>query len=100
MASPRDVQQVTPRSARWWVTSRRGRLAVFQWPNPALVVWFVAFVLARIDVLADDRAETMRHVAQGALIVWAADELFRGSSPVRRVLGAVVLAAQLLWLFT
>jgi hypothetical protein len=34
-------------------------------------------------------------VGNGALIVWSVDELVRGSSPVRRLLGAIVLAVQL-----
>jgi hypothetical protein len=28
----------------------------------------------------------------GALLVWALDELLRGVSPIRRIMGAVVLA--------
>jgi hypothetical protein len=32
-------------------------------------------------------------------LVWALDELLRGTSPFRRVLGAVVLGAQLAALF-
>ena len=89
----------TAASPNWWVSSPDGRLALFHWPNPALVVWFVAFVLARIDVLSNDRQDAMRDIAHGALIVWAADELFRGSSPARRLLGAVVLAFQLFVVF-
>ena len=38
-------------------------------------------------------------IGKGALVVWALDELVRGASPVRRILGAVVLAAELYWLF-
>ncbi len=87
-------------SARWWVAGRDGKPVVFQWPNPALFVWFAAFVLARIDVLSNEREDTMRDIGHGALIVWAADELFRGSSPVRRVVGAVVLAFQLFVVFS
>lgn len=34
-------------------------------------------------------------VRHGALLVWALDELVRGLSPFRRLLGAVVLASQL-----
>jgi len=34
-------------------------------------------------------------LAGGALLVWALDEVVRGASPFRRVLGAVILCAQL-----
>ena len=89
----------SPTNPRWWLSDRDGNLAFVFLPNPALIVWFVAFVVGRVDVLSDDRAETVRHIADGALIVWALDELVRGTSPVRRVLGAVVLAFQLVQLF-
>ena len=46
-----------------------------------------------------DRAATLAGVGQGALIVWALDELVRGASPFRRLLGAVVLAGQIVRLF-
>ena len=45
------------------------------------------------------RGQTLTGVGHGALVVWALDELVRGASPVRRLLGAVVLIAQLVSLF-
>ncbi|HWJ09403.1 MAG TPA: hypothetical protein VNS46_08510 [Nocardioides sp.] len=81
-------------SASWWFRAADGRLTLWQPPNPALCVWIVALVLGRFDLSAahETAAEGVQH---GALIVWALDEVVRGSSPFRRVLGAVVLAAQL-----
>ena len=74
-----------------------GRLVVVQVPNPALCVWIVATVLRRSAY--DARDAELRWIGAGALIAWSLDELIRGASPFRRVLGAVVLAGQLWSLF-
>jgi hypothetical protein len=65
-----------------------------QVPNPALCVWLAALVLGWFDLSAA-HATAVEGVRRGALLVWALDELVRGASPFRRLLGAVVLAAQL-----
>jgi hypothetical protein len=41
----------------------------------------------------------LTRVGQGALVAWSLDELVRGSSPARRLLGAVVLVFMLVRLF-
>jgi hypothetical protein len=76
------------------VRDRDGRLAVAQPPNPALGTWFVARLLEWAEVTSLDQA-TLRGIGTGAVLVWAVDELLRGASPFRRLLGAVVLAGQL-----
>lgn len=86
-------------SLRWWVCDREGRTAVAQWPNPALWVWLVAVVVGWTGVLGSDRTATLQVVGQGALVAWSVDELARGASPFRRLLGAVVLAFELIRLF-
>ena len=86
-------------SPGWWVSDREGRLAIVFFPNPALAVWMLCLVVGWTDVLDAGRSETVAAIGKGALIVWALDELVRGASPVRRILGAVVLAAQVYWLF-
>lgn len=88
--------QPGPSSLAWWVRDDQGRLTLGQWPNPAIGVWLVAKILAWTDLLAisDDR---LADVGRGALLVWSLDELLRGASPFRRLLGAVVLVAQV-WL--
>jgi hypothetical protein len=67
---------------------------VGQLPNPALCVWLTAVVLGWFDLSAR-HAVAIDGVRDGALVVWALDELVRGASPFRRLLGAVVLTAQL-----
>ena len=99
-----DTASAAPTASRltsvsWWFRSEDGRLTLWQFPNPALWVWLAALVLGRFDLsAAHERAvDGVRH---GALLVWALDELVRGASPFRRVLGAVVLVAQVASLVT
>jgi hypothetical protein len=81
-------------SASWWFRSSDGRTTLWQLPNPALCVWLATWVLGRSDLSAAHTA-AVDGVRHGALLVWALDEVVRGASPFRRLLGAVVLAAQL-----
>ena len=74
-----------------------GRLVVVEVPNPALVVWLAATVLRRSPY--DSHDAELRWIGSGALIAWSLDELVRGASPFRRLLGAVVLTWQLVTLF-
>lgn len=82
-------------SLAWWVGDQNGKVTLAQRPNPALAVWLVAVVVGWTEVFGAARSANFAGVARGALIVWALDELIRGSSPVRRLLGAVVLVVQL-----
>jgi hypothetical protein len=83
-------------SPQWWIRDRDGEVAIAQPPNPALVVWLVTVVVGWTHLLDDRRTAVVGHVGQGALLAWALDELLRGASPVRRLLGAVVLVG-VLW---
>jgi hypothetical protein len=74
-------------------------VALAQVPNPALAVWLVSVVVGWTSLLDGDRATTLMWLGRGALFVWAVDEVIRGSSPARRVLGAVVLTVQVVRLF-
>lgn len=87
-------------SARWWVEDRRGRLGLVSWPNPALTVWLISLVVGWTDVLTREDGATLAMVGKGALVVWGLDELVRGASPVRRILGALVLGVELAALFS
>ncbi len=66
------------------------RFPVVQWPNPPLWIALAAGIAARLTsgTVRRDAALTFRL----AMIVWAYDELARGSNWFRRVLGAGVLA--------
>ncbi len=95
---PDRTAPARPLSPRWWVTDRGGHVVVAQWPNAALWVWFLALVMRLTGVLGDAREDLLAGVGRGALIVWALDEVWRGASPVRRLLGAVVLVVQVVGL--
>lgn len=82
-----------PFSFRWW-TGDRGFGGIAQPPNPSIAVWAIASVLIVTGHAGSpDRAQLLSGIATGALLVWSLDEVFRGVSPIRRIMGAVVLAA-------
>jgi hypothetical protein len=94
----RDPSPQTPpgrrRFADWFLRDRRtGRITLVQWPNPALWVWLVTTVLVGLG-LFPARLDEMRWIAAGALIAWGADEISRGATPARRLLGLLVLGWQ------
>ena len=95
------MRRPTPRifSPSWWVRGRDGRIVLAQAPNPAILVWLFSVVIGWTDLLDHRREAILILVGQGALLVWALDEVFRGASPVRRVLGVVVLVVVLVQLF-
>ena len=83
------------RLLQWFVRDpRTGRTALVQVPNAALGVWALTAVFLWVGLFGD-RAAELRWIGAGALIAWAADEVIRGASPARRLLGAVVLGWQL-----
>lgn len=77
----------------WVLRDRRtGRIVVAQRPNTALIVWLFA---SAAQVLLEPHGGwglALRGVATLALGWWAVDEIGRGVNPLRRMLGAVVLA--------
>ena len=86
-------------SPQWWVRDREGNVAIAQPPNAAILVWLASLVIGWFGALDDHRAALLTRVGQGALIVWGLDELLRGASPFRRVLGLVVLGTMLVRVF-
>lgn len=83
--------QLGPRSLHWW-TGGRGWAGVAQPPNAAIAVWAVASILRWVGVGHPSGEKLLEGLGLGALLVWALDELLRGVSPIRRIMGAVVLA--------
>lgn len=75
----------------WWIRDRDGHVVVAQAPNAAILVWLVTVLVGWTGALDDDRQAVLTSAGRGALAVWALDELLRGASPVRRLMGAVVL---------
>ena len=91
--------RVRPLSPRWWICDEHGDVNIAQWPNPALSVWLAATALGWTGLLGSQHDAALHAVGSGALVAWALDELLRGASPVRRLIGAVVLTVQLVRLF-
>lgn len=60
------------------------------------MVWLITVVIGWTGIVQDaSRSSTLAGVGNGALVVWALDELVRGDSPLRRLLGAIVFGMQL-----
>lgn len=95
--APHQEESRTARilSPTWWLRDQDGGLTFAQWPNPAIGVWLGAVVIGWTGVLSASREGTVEAVGRGALLVWGIDELLRGASPFRRLLGAGVLVYQL-----
>ena len=87
---PHRVRPPFP-SLGWWVRDRQGAVALVQVPNPPLCLWLVCDGLSRVGGLASSSAEAVSQLGAGALVAWALDEVLRGASPARRLLGALVL---------
>ena len=85
----------------WLVRSRTtGKLAIAQVPNIPLWV-FLAATAVRLALHPTGSSGTaVSVVGTAALVWWAADEIFRGESPFRRFLGAVVLMGVVVGLLT
>lgn len=82
-------------SLQWWIRDRDDRVVVVQPPNAAIVVWLAAVLVRWTGALSDQQSATVSAAGRGALVVWGLDELVRGASPVRRLLGTVVLVGAL-----
>lgn len=85
----RSSSSAGPTDLQWWIRDRRGNVVLAQPPNAAIAVWLVATVGSWL--VDGSRHEALTRVGEGALAVWALDEIVRGASPVRRLMGALVL---------
>lgn len=77
---------------RFFRDPETGRVVVVQVPNLPLVLFFV---LRGAELLLSPHGwvrDALHWGGTAALTWWAVDEVARGSSPFRRVLGALVLA--------
>ena len=77
-----------------------GNVVIAQAPNRPLWI-FLAATVVRLVARPDGTAATATGlVGTAALAWWATDEVLRGDSPFRRVLGSVVLVATVIGLLT
>jgi hypothetical protein len=93
VASSRHALRDTAR-VNWLFRNREtGEITIAQRPNAALAIFLVATLLRVLFDPAGNVGRGVTVVAEGALAIWALDEIFRGVNPFRRMLGGVVLAA-------
>jgi hypothetical protein len=84
------------RSLQWFFHNREtGAITIAQWPNLVLWVVIVAGFLVWIWPTAGKLIAALTIVAKGGLLIWAADEIFRGLNPWRRCLGTAVAIYEL-----
>jgi hypothetical protein len=83
---------------RFFRNCKTGELAIVQFPNLPLAIFLVAS-LVRLAFHPHGAGGTALSVIGGvSLGWWSLDEIVRGDSPFRRVLGGVVLVGLLLGL--
>ncbi|MEA3076959.1 MAG: hypothetical protein QOF60_1867 [Actinomycetota bacterium] len=80
---------------RFFTNPDTGELAIFQVPNLPLVVFFVAAFVRRVFQPHGAVGTAVSVVAGLSLAWWSVDEIARGDSPFRRVLGGLVLIAMI-----
>ena len=84
------------RLLRWFFCDpQTGRVVIAQRPNLPLVIFLATVVLRLVLDPGGDAGRAVRVVGTVSLVWWSLDEILRGTTPFRRVLGAVVLAATL-----
>lgn len=87
------------RAIEWLLRNREtGEITIAQRPNGPLLVFLVAWALRWALDPSGDADTVLAVTATVALVIWALDELVRGVNPWRRILGAVVLAGQIVGL--
>lgn len=88
---------VTSRSPidRFFRNPETGRLTIVQAPNLPLAIFLVATAVRLVLHPEGTVGTAVSIVGTASLVWWSVDEIARGDSPFRRVLGAVVLAATL-----
>lgn len=90
-----DASSPAPSTSSWWEWWLRdrttGEIVIAQFPNPALWVWGACLAIQALAAPSGDTLLVVRGAGRAALLVWALDEIVRGSNPFRRALGVVVL---------
>lgn len=72
-----------------------GKVVLVQWPNWSLWCIILINLLMRID-FGDEIVNGLRVANFALLIIWAYEEMVRGSSLFRRILGLVIVGFTLI----
>jgi len=97
--SPTRQQQNAPSPSpveRFFKNGDTGKWAVVQFPNLPLAIFLIATLVRVVAHPRSGAGTALSVVGAVSLSWWSVDEIARGDSPFRRVLGAVVLAGVLL----
>ncbi len=88
---PQDGSVETLTRIKDWMFRDRatGKIVIAQFPNLPLLAWLVASVLTLATT--GTLRTALGYLASVALLVWAADEIWRGVNPFRRMMGGLVL---------
>ncbi len=88
------LEHPSSRSAlgRFFRNSETGELAIVQVPNLPLAIFLAATAVRLVVKPHGSMATVVSAVSTIGLVWWSVDEIARGDSPFRRVLGGVVLA--------
>ncbi len=89
---------MTQRVLRWFLENREtGGITIAQAPNLSLWIVIVAGALIWAFHPTGQFDHALEVIFEGALFVWAIDEVVRGVNPWRRCLGVAVLGY---WIWT
>ncbi len=80
-----------PWRLRWWFEDRSGRLVLGQAPNLAAGAATGLQIIGRAPFVPQKGRAVAGLLGQVATGLWGADELIRGVTPARRVIGAATL---------
>ncbi|MCU1379729.1 MAG: conserved rane protein of unknown function [Acidimicrobiales bacterium] len=97
---PPNTMPAHSRSAvgRFFRNPETGDLAVVQVPNLPLAIFLVATIARLVFHPTGTVGTTVSVVATAAIVWWAVEEIIRGDSPFRRLLGGIVLLGAVLGL--
>jgi hypothetical protein len=73
----------------WRDRNGRGKVVIWQNPNPWLIGWAVLTVISLL--FAGRTSDVFSWAAHAALIIWSLLEIFKGVNYFRRALGLLVL---------
>jgi hypothetical protein len=96
--TPEEKASSSSAFGQFFRNSDTGEWAIVQFPNVPLAIFLVATLVRDVFHPQGAAGTALSVVGAISLIWWSVDEIARGDSPFRRVLGAVVLVGSLLGL--
>jgi hypothetical protein len=95
-ATPEKMASPPSGFGRFFRNADTGELAIVQFPNVPLAIFLVATLLRLAFHPHGPGGTALSVVGTASLGWWSVDEIARGDSPFRRVLGGVVLVGMAL----